>query len=191
MYNNSVKKFANTNTGSALVFICIVSLFVTLISMFCNPNIAKKYPDNYFLLSFFTICNSYVIGFITTQYDTLTVLQAFAVTAAITFALTMYAWQTKYDFTTWGAGLLSCLVAIIIVNILNIWIQNTVLHTIMSCFGAILFSFYIIYDTQLIIGGKHKKYQYDIDDYVFATITLYLDIINLFLYILKLLDDKN
>ena len=60
----------------------------------------------------------------------------------------------------------------------------------MSCFGAIIFSFYIIYDTQLIIGGEHKKYQFDVDDYVFATITLYLDIINLFLYILDLLDRR-
>ena len=54
------------------------------------------------------------------------------------------------------------------------------LSIIYSSLGAVLFSFYIIYDTQLIIGGKHKKYQYSPDDYVFATLSLYLDIINMF-----------
>tara|TARA_B100001057_G_C22014384_1_gene631056 strand:- start:15 stop:164 length:150 start_codon:yes stop_codon:yes gene_type:complete len=37
-----------------------------------------------------------------------------------------------------------------------------------------------------IIGGKHKKYTYSLDDYVFAALSLYLDIINLFLYILSI-----
>ena len=190
MFDDTCKKFAGSETGYALFIISAVSLFGTLIAMLCNPEIVKKYPQNYIFLSFFTFCNSYIIGFTTTYYDTLTVIQAFGITAAITISLTIYAGQTKYDFTTWGAGLLACLVGIILVNLLNIWIQNTFLHTVMSCFGAIIFSFYIIYDTQLIIGGEHKKYQFDVDDYVFATITLYLDIINLFLYILDLLDRR-
>ena len=62
------------------------------------------------------------------------------------------------------------------------WVYNI----IYSSLGAIIFSFYIVYDTQLIIGGKHKKYQYNQDEYIFAALNLYLDIINLFLYILDL-----
>ena len=42
----------------------------------------------------------------------------------------------------------------------------------------------------MIVGGDHK-YKFDVDDYVFATMTLYLDIINLFLYLLELFDRKN
>jgi protein lifeguard len=42
----------------------------------------------------------------------------------------------------------------------------------------------MVYDAQLIFGGKHRKYQFGIDDYVFASLSLYLDIINLFLIIL-------
>ena len=49
---------------------------------------------------------------------------------------------------------------------------------------------YIIHDTQLIIGGANKKYQIAPDDYVLAALTLYLDIINLFLYLLSLLNKK-
>ncbi len=56
--------------------------------------------------------------------------------------------------------------------------------------GVLLFSCYLVYDTQLIIGGKHAKFQFSVDDYVFAALNLYLDIINLFIYILQLLNQR-
>ena len=52
--------------------------------------------------------------------------------------------------------------------------------------GALLFMVYIVYDTQLMMGGKHK-YSIDPEEYIFAALNLYLDIINLFLYILTLI----
>lgn len=45
-------------------------------------------------------------------------------------------------------------------------------------------------DTQLIIGGKHAKFQFSVDDYVFAALNLYLDIINLFLFILQIINNR-
>jgi len=55
--------------------------------------------------------------------------------------------------------------------------------------GVLLFTFFIVFDTQMIIGGNHKV-QFSIDDYCFAALNLYLDIINLFLHILALLGDR-
>ena len=52
--------------------------------------------------------------------------------------------------------------------------------------GALVFMVYIVYDTQLMIGGKHK-YSLDPEEYVFAALNLYLDIINLFLYLLSMI----
>ena len=51
-------------------------------------------------------------------------------------------------------------------------------------------SFYIVYDTQLIVGGEHKKIMFHTDDYVLASVSLYLDVINLFLMILRLLNGE-
>ena len=56
--------------------------------------------------------------------------------------------------------------------------------------GVLLFSFYLLYDTQIIIGGKHRRYQIEEDSYVLASVALYLDIINMFLYILELLNGE-
>ena len=52
--------------------------------------------------------------------------------------------------------------------------------------GAFLFSCYIIFDTQLMMGGKHK-YAIDPEEYIFGALNLYLDIINLFLFILRII----
>jgi len=49
--------------------------------------------------------------------------------------------------------------------------------------GIMLFTFYIEYETQLILGGAHSV-SFDIDEYVFAALNLYLDMINMFLYLL-------
>ena len=55
--------------------------------------------------------------------------------------------------------------------------------------GALLFSFFIVYDTQLIVGGKHS-HEFSIDDYAFAAISLYLDIVQLFLYLLRIFGQR-
>lgn len=52
--------------------------------------------------------------------------------------------------------------------------------------GALIFSMYIVYDTQLMMGGSHK-YSIDPEEYIFAALNLYLDIINLFMYILMII----
>ena len=65
------------------------------------------------------------------------------------------------------------------------WIQN-----LYAGAGCLIFSMYIVYGTQLIVGGDHHKYQFSEDDYVFAAINIYLDIVNLFIYILQLLNDR-
>ena len=56
--------------------------------------------------------------------------------------------------------------------------------------GALIFSLYIVYDTQLMMGGKHK-YSLDPEEYIFASLNLYLDIINLFLFILRIVGSSN
>ncbi len=55
---------------------------------------------------------------------------------------------------------------------------------IYACLGALLFSIYLIYDTQLILGKG--QYSYSLDDAYLAAIQLYLDVINLFLNILRI-----
>jgi len=109
---------------------------------------------------------------------------AAAMTAAITIGLTMYAFTTRRDYTYLG-GFLWTLVLSLICMSFFIWVFNIYfLHVLYCVFGVIIYSFYLIYDTQLIMGGK--RYGLDMDDYIIAAIIIYLDIIMIFLYILSL-----
>jgi FtsH-binding integral membrane protein len=58
-----------------------------------------------------------------------------------------------------------------------------------SFFGACLFSFFLAYHTKLIVAGKHTKYQMNEKDYVFGAMALYNDIINMFIYILRVIGE--
>ena len=64
-----------------------------------------------------------------------------------------------------------------------------ILHVIICCLGVIIVGFYIIYDTQLIIGNKREMLQ--IDDYILGSFLIYTDIISLFLYLLSLFNSAS
>ena len=77
------------------------------------------------------------------------------------------------------------LMVLIIFGIVTIFWRNPIVQLIYACLGALLFSIYLIYDTQLVIGKG--TFSYSLDDAYLAAIQLYLDVINLFLFILQIL----
>ncbi len=76
-----------------------------------------------------------------------------------------------------------------IIGIVGIFVRNKILSIVYASIGAFLFSCYIIFDTQLMMGGGHK-YALDPEEYIFAALNLYLDIINLFLFILQIIGNS-
>lgn len=109
-------------------------------------------------------------------------------TLGVTIALTIYAFTTKQDFTMMG-GILFVIGAVFFMFGLFLLFTNIYfLHIIYSALGVILYGVYLIYDTQLILGGKHQELS--IDDYIVGALMLYLDIIMIFLYILDLFSRK-
>ena len=107
--------------------------------------------------------------------------------------LTIYACIAKEDFTQSLCGLyiLAVFLAILVSAIplyFVLGIQATRLA--ICCLGVLLFSFYIIWDTQMIMGGKNKL-SFEPDEYILAALILYVDIIQLFLYILSLVQGSD
>ena len=62
-------------------------------------------------------------------------------------------------------------------------------ETLYCMVGASLFTMFLAYHTKLVVSGKHSKYQLNEKDYVFGAILLYSDIINMFIYLLRLLEN--
>lgn len=179
-----------------VLYLSLAALVITMCAMMCAQKQLRTYPTNYIFLVILTVAMSVLVGFSSAMYTWQSVVLAAGITFAIFACMTIYAWTSNTDFTGSGPYLSAALFTLIIFGFAL---------SLMSCFGihiewlmmaynmigVLLFTFYIVYDTQLIMGelGGHKI-SFGIDDYVFAALNLYLDIINLFLHLLSLLGDR-
>ena len=160
--------------------------------VFCDVD--KKVPTNYILLSIFTFCEAIMVGHAVMRVpDGSVVLAAACMTLAATSAIMLYAACSKNDFTVCGPSVFM-IGNVMMITGLFIAIFAPKMHYMFACVAVILFGFYLLYDTQLIISGTyggHRKFQIDEDSYIMATVILYLDIINMFLYILEILNQND
>lgn len=163
---------------------------VLLFPMICVKSLRLNVPYNFILLFLFTIFESIMVGMVTALYDVNAVLIALGLTAGVTLLLTIFAVQTKIDFTACRGVLLCLMFFLMVFCFIMIFMgsggeNNRVLQLVYGSFGAFVFSLYLIYDTQMMLGGEHK-YSISPEEYVFAALALYLDVINIFLYILRI-----
>ena len=113
------------------------------------------------------------------------VIVAAVSTLAITVAATLYAMFSKTDFTTkWGI-IIVISISMSFLGIFSIFWHDRFLLIMYASLGVMLFGIYLIIETQLILGGR--RLQFSIDDYIVAAMLLYVDIIQIFLYILAML----
>ena len=115
-------------------------------------------------------------------FKTEEVISAVILTFGATVGLTIYAAKTTTDYTFCGAFLFAFILIFILTGGLFIWLG---LRVLVIAVGVIIYSLYIIYDTQLILGNK--TFEYNVDDYCLAALNLYIDIINMFIYILQII----
>lgn len=81
--------------------------------------------------------------------------------------------------------LMSALMALSVGSLVSIFYRGDFFNFILACGGAAVFSIYIIYDLQMIMGDHALKLSPE--EYIFAALTLYVDIIRIFLELLKIL----
>ena len=146
-----------------------------------------RHPLNAQLLLAWTVIEAYTIGVVCAAYTAAgqgyVVIEALVLTLAVFGCLTLFTMQSKIDFSFLGAGLSSALWILILWGFFA-YLFGQPAGGVYSLFGALIFSGYIIFDTYLIA----QKLGYD--DYILASVTLYLDIVNLFFFILQLLSSN-
>merc|ERR550532_3404961 len=170
--------------------LALVIMLVSLISLACCEGIRRKTPHNFIFLGLFTLAEGFMLGTVTARYRADEVMMAVGVCAAITLALTIFAFQTKIDFTAMGGVLIAVLVCFMLFGLIAIFFPaSRTLNLVYAGIGTIIFSLYIVYDTQLMVGGSHK-YSLSPEEYVFASLNLYLYIVNLFMYILSIIGNS-
>jgi FtsH-binding integral membrane protein len=83
-------------------------------------------------------------------------------------------------------SILRVLLTLFFIGLLRLFFNIPVLNALYPAAGAILFSFYLAYHTRLIVSGKSNKYKMNEKDYILGAMTLYLDVINLFVRLLDI-----
>lgn len=77
-------------------------LLVTMITLACCEGVRRKAPMNFIVLAIFTLAESFMLGVISSRYTGEEIFLAVGITAAVCLALTLFAFQTKIDFTVMG-----------------------------------------------------------------------------------------
>ena len=133
------------------------------------------------------------LSFIFIVYTQVSIAKVFFITAASFGGLSLYGYTTKKDISGWGSFLFIGLIGIILASIVNIFVASSGLSFAISIIGVLVFAGLTAYDTQMI------KEMYAVSDggevagkkAVMGALRLYLDFINLFLMLLRLLGNRN
>ena len=174
--------------GNFLIFssFAFIALFLILV---CNRNLARQVPCNYCYLFAITFCEALSCAIISSIYSFVIVASALGLTIITTLAITFYACTTKTDFSYCRLGMFVFFSQIFMIGIIAMLFKIPALYSLYTFLMTIMVGIYLVYDTQLIMGKFGVAYS--VDDYIFATLEIYMDIIRLFLLILRILGNAS
>jgi FtsH-binding integral membrane protein len=109
------------------------------------------------------------------------VFEAAGTTGVLSLGLSAYALTTKSDLAGWGSKLFIALLALIAASVVGIFVQATILQIVIGLGGAVLFSFYLIYEI-----NRARFVENTLGNAIVVSVGIYLSIINLFLSLLRL-----
>ncbi|KAH9814794.1 inhibitor of apoptosis-promoting Bax1-domain-containing protein [Melampsora americana] len=172
-----LKSFLLSHTW--IIFIPLIGALVSMLFLYAKRHSS---PANLILLGLFTILEAMGVGAAVAFVKTIVVLQALCLTGLVFIGLTIYTLQTKRDFSGWAPYLSTALMVMFFSSFITIFFPySRTIDLIYSGLGTLLFSAYIVFDTQMICQHLSP------DDWVVACVSLYLDAVNLFLNIVRVL----
>jgi len=167
--------------GIWILFIAGIIVLLALQALIQKPGI------NLFLLYLFTFIEGMAIGPLLLFYfrDPVLaniVIEAFLITAVTSITLGLYAWVAKTDFSRMRDYLFVGLILIIVASLISIFFQSGILTLVICVAGIGIFCGFILYDVQ-----KAKYLANTLPNAIGITVSLFLDVLNLFIFILDLL----
>lgn len=142
------------------------------------------------LFGVYAALNGVTMAFILALYTMESVATTFFVTAGTFGAMALYGYTTKRDLSSWGSMLRMALIGLIIAGVVNIFWGNSTMNLIISAVGVLIFVGLTAYDVNKIkalFAGAIEDNEEIKKISVLGALTLYLDFVNLFLYLLRFL----
>ncbi|KAG7323266.1 hypothetical protein KOW79_012968 [Hemibagrus wyckioides] len=165
---------------------------VTYVTLSCCGQLRRRFPWNLILLVIFTLSLTYMTGMLSSYYNTKSVMICLGITVLVCLSVSVFSFQTKIDVTSCqGVLCIMCILFFICGLVLSLilpfshvpWMQ-----ALFAALGAIVFSMFLAFDTQLLMGKK--RYSISPEEYIFATLNIYLDIVYIFSFILQFFGNR-
>ncbi|KAG7273704.1 hypothetical protein CRUP_003532 [Coryphaenoides rupestris] len=147
-------------------------VLVLSIVLSCCGNLRRRVPLNFMALGLFTMAEGAMLGSLAVFFNAEAVLWAIGATAL-------------WDFTAARGSLWAFCWTLVAFALLCGIMRSQYLYIVYACLGTLLFSCYLVVDTQMMLGKN--KYSLSPEEYVFAALNLYVDIVTLFLLLLNLI----
>jgi FtsH-binding integral membrane protein len=161
-----------------------------IIPMFMAQRSAREFPKNIILTFLATFIIGIALAPLLYMVEARTpgvVAQAGILTFVAFGALSLYALFSRRDFSAWGGFFIVGAVVLLVAMIINMFVQSAAADVWISAVGVMVFGGLLVFDTwRLLRSGELGQ-----DDYVLATVNIYMDLLNMFLFILRLLSGRS
>uniref|UniRef100_A0A7E4UNX2 N-methyl-D-aspartate receptor-associated protein n=1 Tax=Panagrellus redivivus TaxID=6233 RepID=A0A7E4UNX2_PANRE len=168
-------------------FISLGVFVVVSILLICIERLRRNVPYNLIAMGILAVATGYMIMMICSFLDIVAVLMAFGGTTVACLLVAGFALQTKVDLYSKFGGLFVFFSLFLLAGVLfsfTALAQVPALMCLYSWLGVVLFMLFFAIDIQLVMGGH--RFAIDEEEYVFAALTLFLDIINILIRLLSL-----
>lgn len=163
--------------------------FLTLVVICPLFQYKDRYPINLCFLGIFTILQGAVVGGVCAMYASIDksqlVVIAFTLTAAIFMLLSVFVHVTRRDFSFMEGFLSIGTMTLVGFGLISVLFSVSIVHTLVAYAGVVIFSGWILYDTSSMIHVLTP------DDTILACVNLYLDTVNMFLFVLEILNARS
>ena len=176
----------NVILGNDVVFYGL--LIVQFLAIVGITAFIRRIPDNLAEAAFVLYCflTGLTLSIIFLDFSISSIAYVILISAAMFGFMSLYGYVTKTDLTSLGSILTMCLFGIILALIVNLFIMNSLLDTILSILGVLVFSGFAAHDTQKIKNTLMNSDGDLIKKEMLGALNLYLDFVNLFLDLLDL-----
>ncbi len=178
--------------GNQLIFFgLIIAELVMVFSLVSRVNRMSAGTATSLFVAYSAL-NGVTLSFVFLLYTSASVVSTFFICSATFLACSIYGWTTKKDLTSFGGFLLMGLFGIIIASLVNMFIRSSAMHMMISYIGVFVFVGLTAYDTQK-LKNMALSQPAGLDGAVIrkgaimGALSLYLDFINLFLFLLRIL----
>ncbi|MFL2811268.1 MAG: Bax inhibitor-1 family protein [Paracoccaceae bacterium] len=175
-----------------------VVMFAPLIVVFAMGSMINRLRASTAQLVFygFSALMGLSISYIFMIYTSVSIAQTFLVTAIAFAGLSLYGYTTKRDISGMGSFLIMGVIGLIVASIINIWMQSPALMYAISILGVLIFAGLTAYDTQKIKNtyiqmARNGQSEWIEKSAIMGALSLYLDFLNMFMFLLHLFGNRN